>query len=158
MDFERAVSIIIDLEGGYVNHPNDPGGETKYGISKRAYPHIYIPTLTKAEASEIYKRDYWARIQGDALPPKTRLVIFDAAVNQGPGFAVATAQAVVGAKPDGKVGPATIAALHACPPDLFLRKYMERRLGRYRALKEWNVFGLGWVKRLLDVLAYEATA
>lgn len=141
----------MDLEGGYVNHPKDPGGETKYGISKRAFPHIYIPDLTPELAAKIYHEHYWGPIYGDALPPRIRLAVFDAAVNQGVGFAIGTAQAVVGAKVDGVIGPKTIAAINACEARTFLKKYFERRLARYRGHPQWGTFGLGWINRLFHV-------
>ena len=68
MSFETVVHMVLEHEGGYVNHPSDPGGETKYGISKRAYPDVDIAELTKDDAADLYKRDYWDRIKGDDLP------------------------------------------------------------------------------------------
>ena len=86
-DFPRALGIVLRFEGGYVNHPKDPGGETKYGISKRAYPHLDIKTLTKAAAGEIYRKDYWEPLRCDELAWPLNLVHFDAGVNHGKGQA-----------------------------------------------------------------------
>ncbi len=80
---QDAISRVIQREGGYVNDPDDIGGETKFGISKKAYPKLDIANLTEAEAARIYKRDYWDRINADKLPASIREMAFDAAVNQG---------------------------------------------------------------------------
>ncbi len=82
-NFERAVAFILRHEGGYVNDLRDPGGETKFGISKRAYPHLDIKGLTEAEAKEIYRKDYWDRAGCGALEWPLCLVHFDACVNMG---------------------------------------------------------------------------
>ena len=83
MSFETVVHMVLEHEGGYVNHPSDPGGETKYGISKRAYPDVDIAELTKDDAANLYKRDYWDRIKGDELPVGVACVVMDYAVNSG---------------------------------------------------------------------------
>lgn len=81
--FERAVVFVLRHEGGYVNDPRDPGGETKYGISKRAYPHLDIKGLTEAEAKEIYRKDYWDKTGCGSLEWPLCFVHFDACVNLG---------------------------------------------------------------------------
>ena len=80
-NFNRAVEHLLVEEGGYVNHPEDPGGETKFGISKRAYPSLNIKDLTVNEAKEIYKRDYWDHFPMDDLPDGVAFSLFDFAVN-----------------------------------------------------------------------------
>jgi lysozyme family protein len=82
-DFDRALPIVLRFEGGYVDHPSDPGGETKFGISKRSYPHLDIKALTKEQAGDIYHRDYWTPLKCDALPWPLNLFHFDAGVNHG---------------------------------------------------------------------------
>lgn len=86
-NFDQAVGMVLKHEGGYVNDPTDPGGETKYGISKRAYPKVDIASLTVDGAKAIYKRDYWDAIGADQLPPNVRYAAFDTAVNMGVGVA-----------------------------------------------------------------------
>jgi hypothetical protein len=81
--FEAAMNFVLRWEGGYVNDPYDPGGETKYGISKRQYPHLDIKNLTLDQAKEIYRRDYWAPSGCDKLPPQAAVALFDTAVNIG---------------------------------------------------------------------------
>lgn len=84
--FPAAFQIVVGIEAGYVNDPDDPGGETKYGISKRSYPNLDIAQLTLDQAQVIYRRDYWDKLNLDALSWELALVEFDAAVNQGEGF------------------------------------------------------------------------
>jgi lysozyme family protein len=82
-NFEKAVDFVLAHEGGYTNDPNDPGGETKYGISKRAYPDLIIANLTPEDAIEIYRRDYWIPSGAEQLPDNLALIHFDASVNNG---------------------------------------------------------------------------
>lgn len=84
-DFEKAVAFTIKWEGGYVNDPDDPGGETKYGITKKSYPDIDIKSLTVDDAKEIYWNDYWLKSGCENLEPKTAVAVFDTAVNTGVG-------------------------------------------------------------------------
>ena len=83
MSFEKAMEIVFRHEGGYVNDPDDPGGETKYGISKRSYPELDITGLTKEEAKEIYKRDWWNKYKFCRLPGEVGIKIMDLAINIG---------------------------------------------------------------------------
>ncbi len=77
MTFEQAVKIILEKEGGYVNHPKDPGGETKFGITKKFYPNVDIKNLTIEKAAEIYRKEYWGKIQAELMPSYLRLIAFD---------------------------------------------------------------------------------
>lgn len=113
MKFEEAIGVILYHEGGYVNDPVDPGGETKYGISKRQYPNLDIKGLTSDEAKEIYYTDYWKKGKVEELPPMLRLPYFDMVVNMGKRRAVKILQrALTGkgcdTKVDGGIGPQTI--------------------------------------------------
>ena len=81
MSFSKVIKMVLEHEGGYVNHPSDPGGETKYGISKRAYPEVNIAELTEEDAEELYFNDYWSRIKGEELPAGVACVVMDYAVN-----------------------------------------------------------------------------
>jgi len=81
--FDKAIQMILSFEGGYVNHPNDPGGETNFGISKRAYPKLDIANLTKEQAIEIYRKDYWEKLCCDSLPTPLNVVLLDFAINSG---------------------------------------------------------------------------
>lgn len=152
MMFEDAVQLVINLEGGYVNHPNDPGGETKFGISKRSYPHIDIKSLTKEQAIAIYKQDFWDKCKIEKLPPPLRLIVFDCAVNQGQGTAIKLLQKAIRFDEDGVLGPKTLEAVHALPVELVIREYAKKRLNRYFDTKNFDVMGEGWVNRLMDIV------
>lgn len=152
MKFEECLEVVLHHEGGHVVHPKDPGGETNFGISKKQYPALDIANLTREQAAEIYKKDYWDHCSLEEIPPALRLMVFDCAVNQGQSFAIGTLQSVVGSKVDGIFGPETKRILDQSDPKAMLALYANRRLIRYQAQKTWNVFGKGWTARLLDVV------
>lgn len=147
---------ILRAEGGYVNDPNDPGGETKYGISKQSYPNVDVANLTADEAARIYDRDYFARVRGGEMPPQLALAVFDSAVNQGAAQAVRLLQLTLGVHVDGEIGPETLAAIRrhvandGVPP--VLADYMSRRTEHYAELACQKLplrkFQRGWFKRL----------
>lgn len=152
MTFDECVEIILKMEGGFVNHPNDPGGATNFGISARAYPHLDIRCLTRDEAKEIYRRDYWMKFNTGKFPPWMRLPFFDACVNQGPHFAIMALQTALGVKVDGILGPKTILALGKVVDEKdVLHLFMKTRLKRYIGWKQWTVFGGGLAMRILEI-------
>ena len=109
-NFTRAFAFVVGIEGAYSNDKTDPGGETNWGISKRAYPALDIRNLSKDEAQAIYLRDYWAPCGAPLLPFAFALCVFDAAINQGLPRAIRWMQQAVGADDDGHIGDKTIAA------------------------------------------------
>ena len=109
--FDKAFEFLLKFEGGYTNDPKDPDGETKYGISKRAYPNLNIKDLTIAQVKNIYSRDYWTKIRGDELPPKIARVAFDFAVNAGVGTSIKSIQNLCGLKEDAVFGSKTLSAI-----------------------------------------------
>jgi lysozyme family protein len=150
--FEAAFDIIIGHEGGYVNDPADPGGETKYGISKRAYPDLDIAALELADARDIYRADYWDACRCDELPPALALAVFDAAVNQGVAAAGRFLQRAVGASADGVIGPNTLAAAGRAGEAALGHLLAERAL-HYASLPTFARFGRGWMRRLFETHA-----
>lgn len=116
MTFDEAFRILIGHEGGYVNDPRDPGGETKFGISKRAYPNEDIRNLTIERARAIYYRDYWIRSGCERAPEAMRFDLFDTAVNSGLSRAVRLLQLAAGVEDDGEIGPVTLKALRDAIP------------------------------------------
>jgi lysozyme family protein len=150
MNFDKAFEIIIGHEGGYVNDARDPGGETKYGISKRAYPAVDIYNLTLDHAKLIYKRDYWDAVDAESIPGAARLMVFDCAVNCGLGAAKKLLQRAVGTKDDGIIGPKTRAAI-SNTPDLAM-KFAGHWIQYYTDLKNFDVYGKGWVRRVANDL------
>lgn len=126
--FEQAFKIVVGEEGGYVNDPRDPGGETKFGISKRAYPNLDIAQLTLEQAQQIYLRDYWDECGCDAMPWERALCVFDMAVNQGQGAARALNH-------------------QAHDPG----ELMAERAVRYATNEHFPIYGKGWMNRLFKV-------
>lgn len=139
------------MEGGYVNDPIDPGGETRYGISKRQYPELDIKDLAKGHAKDIYKRDYWNKCMCEGLPDILRLMVFDCAVNQGANYAARTLQDLVKAKEDGIIGPKTLENIAQFNPERLLERFALRRLERYYSNKNFFRYGKGWLNRLIHI-------
>lgn len=148
MDFDAAFNLLIGNEGGYVNNPEDPGGETNWGISKRAYPDVDIASLTREQAKALYKRDYWDRAQCDQLPPAVAFQVFDTAVNSGIGQAIRFLQRAVGVADDGQVGPLTIAAVRRLDAESIAARFNGQRLDFMTRLSTWDTFGKGWARRI----------
>jgi lysozyme family protein len=161
--FPAALALVLRHEGGFVNHPNDPGGPTKFGITLETLARARsaavsaedVRNLDRAEAAAIYRRLYWDAVRADELPAGLDLALFDFAVNAGPLRAARTLQSVLGSTVDGIIGPATIAAAHAAPVQGTVRALTRARLDHLAHLPTWPVFGRGWRRR---VLAVEAAA
>lgn len=146
-DFNLAIPVILENEGGYVNDPNDPGGETKYGISKRSYPNVDITNLTVAEASAIYLRDFW--LFGGITDQSVATKLFDAYVNM-KHTAIRIMQSLLQVTPDGSYGKQTEAAINTQPDEL-LERYRAALAQHYRNLVDKNPadaeFLKGWLRR-----------
>ncbi len=147
-DFNLAIPVVLGNEGGYVNDPNDPGGETKYGISKASYPNVDIANLTVAQATAIYLRDFW--LFGGVMAQNVATKLFDTYVNERHD-AIKIAQRVVGATIDGNYGPHTEAAINAVDPDFFLDKFRAALISHYQAIvaahPNEEKFLAGWLRR-----------
>lgn len=152
MNFDKAFERLIGHEGGYVNDPRDPGGETKFGISKRSYPAEDIKALTLERAKAIYRRDFWGMAGCDAVPDAMKFDLFDMAVNSGPVTAIKTLQRSAGVTPDGLLGPITLQALNSTPAPRLVARFNGHRLDFMTDLKTWPVFGKGWAKRVASNL------
>jgi lysozyme family protein len=150
--FDQCFDKLIASEGGYVFDPRDPGGETNWGISKRAYPTVDIKNLTRDGAKAIYKADYWGRAQCDKLPPALAYLIFDAAVNSGIGQSIRFLQRAVGVADDGVMGPLTVAAIQRFDAESLCARFLGQRLDFMTRLSTWDVFGKGWGRRIADQL------
>ena len=154
-NWTTCLAEVLKSEGGYVNHPRDPGGATNLGITKRVYEEWLgrpvsideMKKLTVAHAAPIYQKNYWERVRGDELPDGVDLLMFDFAVNAGVSRSVRTAQKVVGTTVDGVLGPMTMKAIQDCEPLDFIKEFTERKLAFYRRLKHYDAFGRGWERR-----------
>ena len=152
MNFDDAFVRLIGHEGGYTNNPKDPGGETKFGISKRSYPQLSIADLCEYDAKVIYRRDYWDKCRADSLPPEVRFDVFDTAVNSGIGQAVKFLQAAVGVSVDGVLGPITLSAVNMQPGYITSAKFNGFRLDFMTRLATWPTFSAGWARRIASNL------
>jgi lysozyme family protein len=133
--FDRAVAVVLEREGVFANEPADPGGETWFGISRAAHPHVDPWPPSKAQAVTIYRHEYWDACQCDLWPWPLALAMFDCAVNQGPRIAVRLLQQAVFAVPDRVIGPDTIRRTLAAAPAELLATFMAYRLERYTTIK-----------------------
>lgn len=151
MSFNKAVAFVLHHEGGYSNDPNDTGGETNFGISKRAYPNLDIRNLTKDDAIAIYKRDYWDKLPAN-LPTAIHCVLFDCAVNTGISRAIRLLQTAIKVNPDGKWGKVSQAALEKLSVNQVLLRFATERIMFYSNITTFSRFGKGWVNRTLSTL------
>ena len=155
-NFEACLALTLQYEGGYVDHPADPGGATNLGITRRtlaayrgkAVSKAEVRQLSRTEAAKIYRRNYWDAVRGDELQGGVDAVLFDHAVNSGPRAAVRMLQQSLGLKGDGVFGRSTYAALQAAEPRTLIAELMRRRRGFLARLKTFRVFGRGWTRRV----------
>jgi lysozyme family protein len=152
MTFDEAFQALIGNEGGYVWNPADPGGETKFGISKRACPGEDIKNLTLERAKPIYLRDYWGPAGCDSVPDAIRFDLFDMAVDSGIKAAVKTLQTAAGCAADGVLGPKTLQALGVLAGPKLEARFNGARLQFMTSLGTWSTFGRGWANRIANNL------
>ena len=143
MTFDEAFDLLIGHEGGYVNNPADPGGETRYGVSKRAYPTEHIRNLTPDQVKQIYLRDYWTPAGCPSVPDAIRVDLFDMAVNSGIKAAVKCLQTAAGCPVDGVLGPQTPAAIAALDGTRLSARFSGARLQFMASLATFSTFGRG---------------
>lgn len=157
--FHACIPIILRHEGGYVDHPSDPGGATNMGITHRTLASWRGEPVTKQdvqrlmelEAREIYRARYWNAVRADDLPPGVDLVVFDFAVNAGVSRSAKLLQRLVYATADGAVGPQTLAAVRRMDPVALINGFSEGRMQHYRSLRIWETFKNGWTRRTSEV-------
>lgn len=154
--FDAAFDRLIGHEGGYVNDPKDPGGETNWGISKRSYPHLNIRALTRDDARAIYRRDFWDRIHAERLPFSVAFQLCDFAVNSGIETAVRYLQRALGVADDGAWGPTSQAAADRTSETDMLMLLNAERLDFMTRLKNWPDHGRGWARRIAGNLRHGA--
>jgi len=148
MSFQEAYIKLLEHEGKYSNLVDDPGGETNWGISKRAYPNVNIAKLTMNEAGEIYKRDFWDKLHCDSMGEKIAFQLFDAAVNSGVNQATKWLQRAVNVEVDGILGPKTLVASKLYDESTVVSRFNGHRLTFMCDLKNFDVFGRGWARRI----------
>ena len=161
-NFDNCLSIILHHEGGYVNHPKDPGGITNKGVTKAVYDKWIgrestvqeMKDLSESDVGPIYKNNYWDKLKCDDLPDGLDLCVFDFGVNAGPGRSAKYLQKVVGTTVDGGIGPNTLKAVNDHISDVGLketiRQFQEDRQGYYERLSTFDTFGRGWTRRVTE--------
>ena len=150
--FDKSIAMILAAESGYVNDPNDPGGETKYGICKLDYPELDIPNLTREQAIAIYEKNYWEPVHGDELPWPLCVYVFDSAVNQGVTVAIQMLQRSLNTNQDGIIGPVTIRLANTFGA-WHWHRFMAIRALHYTGTRNFNNYGEGWFIRLFELTA-----
>lgn len=161
-NFEKCLELLLKHEGGYVNNPADPGGETNLGVTKRVWQEWVghdvsekeMRALTPIMVAPLYKRKYWDACHADDLVSGLDYCVFDVAVNSGVGRAVKFLQSSVGATPDGGYGSITSALVKKAQEEDCVRLievYCARRLEFMQSLPAFATFGKGWSRRVAEV-------
>ena len=160
-NFFYSLSLILHHEGGFVDHPEDPGGATNKGITHKTYAEFLgrpledvdeLKNISEEHVQEIYKKNYWDRVMADELDTGLDLATFDWAVNSGPGRPARVLQSLVGAKEDGVIGPKTMARIKDTDTVVLLNALAKNRADYYRSLKTFDTFGKGWLRRNEETL------
>jgi lysozyme family protein len=158
-NFDECLRKLLVHEGGFVNHPADPGGMTNLGVTKAVWERwtdkpadeAEMRSLTPEKVAPLYKAEYWDRVHGDELPDGVDHCVFDAAVNMGVGTAVKLLQQCCNTQIDGVMGPKTLQAAQQMDDHLLIEAYSDARERRYKGLDAFKTFGNGWLKRLVSV-------
>ena len=162
VNFDRIMTWLAQYEGGFVNHPKDPGGATNRGVTQRVYNAFRrrqgqaprsVRNLTDQEHDAIYLRQYWMPVRGDELPAGIDASVFDMAVHSGVSRASKTLQRCIGAKPDGVIGEITLGKLAQLVKqgqlEVIIKQFNKRRMSFMRRLKTFKTFGKGWTRRVM---------
>jgi lysozyme family protein len=160
-NFARALSLVLKHEGGWSDHPADPGGATMKGVTLENFRRYVKPGATKADLrkitdeqlSTVYRKFYWDAVSASDLPDGVDYAVFDFAVNSGPSRAAKYLQKAVGVAQDGKVGPQTIKAAQSKVYSAVINDICDARMKFLMGLSTWKTFGKGWTSRVSGVRA-----
>jgi lysozyme family protein len=153
-NFEKCLELVLKSEGGWVNHPSDPGGETNLGVTKRVWeeyvghPVESLKKLTKEDVAPLYEQKYWRPCYGEVLPRGLDFVVFSMGINAGTGRSIKLLQQSIGCVPDGVIGPKTRGLISDSNSATLIAKFSEARREYYRSLKNFPIFGKGWLNRV----------
>jgi lysozyme family protein len=158
-NWDNAFKLMLASEGGFVNHPSDPGGMTNLGVTKTTWENWVgresdekeMRGLTPEKVEPLYKKKFWDACRCDELPSGIDYLVFDFAVNAGPGRSIKTLQSAVGATPDGGIGPMTLAAVNSFSEAELVDKFSQAKEDFYRSLNTFETFGKGWLNRVAAV-------
>ena len=155
-NFFKSLEMVLHHEGGFVDHPQDPGGATNKGITHKTYSDFLgrpledvdeLKNIPEEHVQQIYKNGYWDKVKGDKLPNGVDFCVFDWAVNSGPGRSAKGLQEAVGVTQDGAIGPLTLAAVSEHTAVEIIETITKSRNVFYKQLHSLSVFGKGWLKR-----------
>jgi lysozyme family protein len=158
-NWQKSFEMMLASEGGYVNHPSDPGGMTNLGVTKRVWEEwtgresneAEMRALTPELVETLYKVRFWDACRCDEMPSGINYLVFDFAVNAGPSQSAKILQAAVGVPADGVIGPVTLAAVKAQDPDWLIEQFSQAKEDFYRSLGTFETFGKGWLDRIEQV-------
>jgi lysozyme family protein len=158
-NFDNALQLVLVHEGGFSDHPRDPGGATMKGVTLDTFRRHFgrdktvdeLRNITQEQLAQVYRTGYWDKCRGDQLPSGVDYAVFDAAVNSGPGRAALWLQAAVGAARDGAIGPNTLSKVATHEPPAIINDLCDNRLAFLRGLSTFSTFGRGWTRRVGDV-------
>lgn len=162
-NFDYCLGLILKHEGGFVNHPKDPGGMTNLGVTKKVWEEYVgkpvdeatMRSLKQSDVGPLYKKSYWDKIHADELPSGVDYAMFDCAINSGTGRSAKFAQKICNVTPDGAIGPASLAAINRVVEEegarYFIEEFNDARLRFLQALPTFETFGKGWSKRVSEV-------
>lgn len=161
-NYSTCLRVVLKWEGGYSDHPQDPGGRTMFGVTQAVYDAYRarnglakqtVRLIKETEFQSIYRKQYWDVIRGDDLPPGVDLAVFDYAVNSGPVRAAKAVQVLCGVIVDGQIGERTLDAIKVHNRRDLIAGLCDRRLAFLRSLGTWKTFGTGWTNRVSDIRA-----
>lgn len=158
-NFEKVLLQVLRHEGGWSDHPRDPGGATMKGVTLAVYRRFYgeertkddLRSISEQELEAIYRMDYWDKCWCDELPEGIDLALFDTAVNSGPSRAIRFIQQAVETDVDGAIGPNTLTSILSAESVDLVNKLLDARLTFLQSLGTWDVFGKGWTRRVEDL-------
>jgi lysozyme family protein len=155
-NFFKSLEMVLHHEGGFVQHPDDPGGATNKGITHKTYADFLgrpledvseLKNIPEEHVQLIYKNGYWDKVKGDELPGGVDLCVFCWAVNSGPGRAAKALQKIVMVSQDGAIGPKTLIAVSEMTPTEIIENMTKQRIEFYKGLNTFDTFGRGWLRR-----------
>jgi len=158
-NWQKSFEMMLASEGGYVNHPSDPGGMTNLGVTKRVWEEWVgresnekeMRALTPELVAPLYKRKFWDACKCNDMPTGIDYLVFDFAVNAGPGRSAKILQTAVGVPADGGIGPITLEAVNKMDGDDLIKKFSQAKEDFYRSLNTFETFGKGWLNRVAAV-------
>ena len=160
-NWKQSFELMLKSEGGYVNHPSDPGGRTNLGVTQATWENwigrqsdeAEMRSLTPNKVESMYRKKYWDAVRGDELKVGIDYLMFDFAVNAGAGRAIKTLQTAIGVPVDGGFGPITMAAVKSFEPVKLIEQFSQAKEDFYRGLTQFKIFGEGWLNRVAKVKA-----